>query len=316
MKLVSVIVPVYNVKNYIEKCINSIINQTYRNLEIILVDDGSKDGSGVICDIYSKKDSRIKVVHKKNKGLSSARNVGLKNSHGNFCLFVDGDDYISPTMVKTMVKKIGNSDLIICNYKKVEKNGKEWYQQDQKIINDKNISYKQFWKLFYDGGNSVVLTVTWNKLYRRNIFRNLEFPIGKIHEDEFIIENIVERCKEIKLIHDTLYYYVQRVDSIMNSPKKNSNSEYDLIDAWLYRYDEYNKYKKINHEYCLKLLMMIIKQLIINCFSVKEKEKFYKYRKKIISICLKERNWKLIVKSFFLFMPNTMRLIYEKTGRA
>ena len=123
MKLISVIVPVYNTEKYIEKCVMSILNQTYKNLEIILIDDGSTDNSPQICDSLAKKDNRITVIHQPNGGVSSARNIGLDNTHGDYITFVDSDDYIEPNMIEFLSENIGDTNIAMCGYTSVDENG-------------------------------------------------------------------------------------------------------------------------------------------------------------------------------------------------
>lgn len=141
MKLITVIIPVYNVKSYLSKCIESVKKQSYKNLEIILVDDGSDDGSFSICKEFSKKDSRIKLYRTENLGLSHARNVGLDHASGEYIVFVDSDDYIYEDMVKTMISKSENADLVICNYEKIS-DSNEKVPQDAKLLKDDIWNFK------------------------------------------------------------------------------------------------------------------------------------------------------------------------------
>ena len=217
MKLITVIIPVYNVKPYLSKCLESVGKQSYKNLEIILVDDGSDDGSFSICKEFSKRDSRIKLYHTKNLGLSHARNVGLDHANGEYIVFVDSDDYIHENMISTMMDKAEDADLVICNYKKVLNDTKKEIPQDAKCLKDDSWNYKQFWEHYYLKNLNVFCCVAWNKLYKRKLFKNIRYPINEIHEDEYIINDIVSRCNKIKIINDVLYYYVQRGNSIMHN---------------------------------------------------------------------------------------------------
>ena len=227
MDLISVIVPVYNVKKYLKKCVDSIINQQYTNLEIILVDDGSTDGSSMLCDNLKKEDERIKVFHKQNGGLSSARNYGFSKSSGKYILFIDSDDYIHEKMIyKLYSALIANcADLAICNYDFVDTNGKIVKQNKNVIKNeifDKEIAYKKISEKY----DFYYITV-WNKLYKRGILSNDTFPKGKIHEDEFVIHLILNKCNRIVSINDCLYFYVQRNNSIMHG-----NWDIKKLDAY------------------------------------------------------------------------------------
>ena len=165
-ELISVIVPVFKVEAYLAKCIDSIRNQTYSNFELILVDDGSPDGSPKICDDYAAVDDRIQVIHKNNRGLSSARNAGLDVCKGDFICFIDSDDYIKPTYLETLLtlQRKNNADLVICEYDYVEKNGNVY--EHRKIPWNKQITHKDFWKMFCESDFRVFSAVAWNKIYR------------------------------------------------------------------------------------------------------------------------------------------------------
>lgn len=231
-ELISVIVPVYNVEKYLKKCIESILGQTYQNIEIILVDDGSTDNSGKICDEYKKTDTRIKVVHKENGGLSDARNKGIDVSAGAYIMFVDSDDYISSKMVEILYERIieDKADIAICNVSSVD----EYYND----LNERNIhppikrevlnSSEAMCRISQiDGWNYVIAC---NKLYKRYIFLDIKFPYQKIHEDEFIIHRVFDKCARISCTDQALYYYVQRGESIMH--KEYSLKRLDIAEAF------------------------------------------------------------------------------------
>ena len=181
MDKISIIVPFYNVEKYAPKCIESIINQTYTNLEIILVDDGSPDTCGKICDDYALKDGRIKVIHKKNAGLSDARNVGIKEATGKYIGFVDGDDYIEKDMYKYLYNLIkeNNADISICGVEEVYEDGSI---QDEKAKESIEILSKEdaIKELLLD---KKVRSHAWDKLYKRELFENIEYPYGRKMED-------------------------------------------------------------------------------------------------------------------------------------
>lgn len=214
-ELVSVIVPVFKVEAYLANCIESIINQTYGNLEIILVDDGSPDRCPQICDEYEARDDRIRVIHKNNRGLSSARNAGLDIANGDFICFIDSDDFIAPNYVETLLtlQRKNNADLVICEYDYVEQNGN--LREHEKITWNRGITHKDFWQLFCDAEYRVFCAVAWNKIYRAKIFKTLRYLQGKCMEDNFIIKSIIEQCDNIYVTNEVLYYYLQRPDSIM-----------------------------------------------------------------------------------------------------
>ena len=222
--LVSVIVPVYNVEKYLDKCIKSILNQKYRNIEIILVDDGSTDSSGSICDSYAKKDDRIKVIHKKNGGLSSARNTGIDEAKGEYIGFVDSDDYIDEDMYETMVKKLidNNSDIVICSKVIEYSNGKILKNNyKEKLIKDNIEGLKQL------NSYKVFDMSACDKLYKISLFKNIRFPFGKKCEDYYTMFKLISKCKKILYIPNCYYHYFQRENSI----SRNVIIDESYIDA-------------------------------------------------------------------------------------
>lgn len=229
--LISVIVPIYNVSKYLEKCIVSIMNQTYKNIEIILVDDGSSDESGKLCDAFSLKDVRIETIHKTNGGLSDARNAGLDYSHGQYIVFVDGDDYIEENMIYKLYEEMkrGN-DLAICNFKKVDENGK--LLDERKNVKTEIIGQEQFWHKYYNE-DLVYCVVAWNKMYKTELFNNVRYEKNKLREDEFILHRIIDQCKNISCISYTGYNYIQRKGSIMSD--KTVKMRIDGMEAYLQR---------------------------------------------------------------------------------
>ena len=213
---ISIIVPVYNVEKYICKCIDSILNQTFTDFELIRIDDGSTDKSGKICDEYKKKDSRIKVIHKKNEGLSSARNIGLDIAQGKYIGFVDSDDYIDENMYEVLYKDIrnNNSDISMCEYDFIYDNNQiEEFNDEKYIINYSN--YEAL-SLFYTS-KYMFFVVAWNKLYKKEIFKDIRYPVGKINEDGFIAHKIIFNCKKITYNSEKLYHYYQSNNSITRS---------------------------------------------------------------------------------------------------
>ena len=214
--LLSIIVPVYNVEKYIERCIKSILNQSFTNFELILVDDGSPDNCGKICDEYKKKDSRIKVIHKKNGGLSDARNAGLNIATGKYIGFVDSDDIIHPQMYEKLYNCINkyNSDIVQCKFKKFKK-----IEDIEKSLNRHNESVEEYTNkeaIIDMIDNNKINVNTWNKLYKRELFENERFPKGKIHEDEFLTYKLIYKSNKVAYINEELYYYYQNDNGIMN----------------------------------------------------------------------------------------------------
>lgn len=213
--LVSVIIPVYNVEKYLDKCVQSVVDQTYKDLEIILVDDGSPDNSPQLCDDWAEKDDRIVVIHKKNGGLSDARNHGLDVSTGEYIAFVDSDDYIERNMIETLVYLVlkDYSDLSMCSYKLVDEEGKEINAKN--CVVSETVQKKEFYKRLTEPGWGYYV-IACAKLYKKSLFNNIKFPVGKINEDSFIMHWIIYECEKISVVDDKLYNYVQRADSIMH----------------------------------------------------------------------------------------------------
>ena len=229
MAEVSIIVPVYQVEKYIRQCVDSILAQTFTDFELILVDDGSKDKSGQICDEYAVLDQRVKVIHKKNGGLSDARNWGLDQAVGNYFMFVDSDDYIASTMLEYLYKALMNkeADIAVCNFL-------HFFEEDRKRDFSTNIQSEVLSgaEIFYSRKNERVYgiwTVAWNKLYKRETLGNVRFRFGKYHEDEFWANDIYQLDIKIVTIPECLYYYRQRDNSIMG--KKSAARNLDIIEA-------------------------------------------------------------------------------------
>lgn len=212
--LVSIIIPVYNVEPYIRRCVYSVINQTYNNLEIILVNDGSNDNSPQICDELAKIDKRIIVIHKKNGGLSDARNAGLDICRGEFISFIDSDDWVNENFIKTLLSQALklNADIIIGENIRTDGIIPVFTQAPQtKLYSAKEALLHLF------SQNHVAFVISCGKLYKRNLFSSLRFPIGKYHEDEFTTYILFYKSKKIVYTTEILYYYYQRAGSIVST---------------------------------------------------------------------------------------------------
>lgn len=224
MKLVSVIVPIYNVEDYISDCIESIINQTYTDLEILLIDDGSTDNSSRICDEYAQNDSRIKVFHKKNNGVSAARNFGLDIAIGEYIIFVDSDDCININFIKILASSFDdNIDIVIADY---------YDSYNEKINFYENVCKKdnQIIKINsnFDCTEKYAKMNVWGNMYKRTLIENLRFDENlSIGEDTLFHYMVLNKSKYINYIHTQLYYYRHRETSVMN--EKFSIKKYDEI---------------------------------------------------------------------------------------
>lgn len=214
--MVSVVIPVYNVEKHIVNSVCSVVSQTYRDIEIILVDDGSTDNSSVKCDEYACKDNRIKVVNKFNGGLSSARNAGIDIASGDYILFLDGDDYYALDAVEYAVKIEEKTKADIVQFGYIETSddfGKKFVDRKNDIKIEKDT--KKFFEKLYEIGGEAASACT--KLYKKEMFDNLRFKEGILHEDEELITRQLEKVKMIAYIPEKLYYYVMRQGSIIRS---------------------------------------------------------------------------------------------------
>ena len=288
---ISIIVPVYNVEEYLEKCIESLIGQTYKNLEIILVDDGSEDKSGEICDLWKDKDSRIRVIHKQNGGLSDARNSGMDIATGDYIGFIDSDDYINKRVYEILLNNINNynSDISACSIKKIHKSNEVY----NSAITNRNISIFTAEEALRDLIEEGMLKQTvWNKLYKKSVIKDIRFEFGKIHEDEFWSYQVFGKSSKIVYTDEGMYYYLQRSGSIMdkpfsikrldalearynrlnyiiqNYPNLELKSKISLFFSCLYQYQYMLKSTNVNEkEYC----KYIIKRYI-DCISFRKDE--------------------------------------------
>ena len=224
--MISVIVPVYNVEKYLERCVKSIAAQTYNDLEILLIDDGSTDKSGKMCDDFQQTDSRIKAFHKQNGGLSDARNYGIEHSAGEFISFVDSDDYIDEKMLETLHRLIteNDADLAVCSAMDVFE-GKEVTQV--KEIKEFNLNKVESYKYMLRGDG---IPSACNKLYKRQTVGDVRFPVGKLYEDGFFTPQILKRVEKTAVTSKPMYYYFRRADSITTKPFRKG--DLDVIEAY------------------------------------------------------------------------------------
>ena len=234
--LISLIIPVYKVEKYLEKCIQSVINQTYENLQIILVDDGSPDNCGKICDEYAKKDHRIEVIHKSNGGLSDARNKGLEIAKGEYIGFVDSDDYIEADMYEVLYNllKQYNADVSICNFYTVSQ-GKISIKNADNGINEYN-RIEILKEILLDKN---IQSYAWNKLYKKELFDEIKYPIGKKYEDIGTTFYLLEKCNKVVVTGKSEYYYINRQDSIVNNVTESTITDY--IEENIKELSSYNK---------------------------------------------------------------------------
>ncbi len=249
---ISIIVPVYKVERYLGRCVSSILKQTFTDFELILVDDGSPDNCGKMCDEYAQKDNRITVIHKENGGLSDARNAGLEIAKGKYVAFVDSDDWIHPQMYEILYKAIksGDYDFSQCGFSQpniknldadIEYNDIEYKEYCD--INVKEFTAEYFLDNFRDFD---FLEVQWNKLFKAKIFENLRFPVGKIFEDSFVILDELSVCKNIAFVPYELYYYYSRSDSITLNAKDYIKN-FKELDIAIYYSEFFEKHGNLEY---------------------------------------------------------------------
>lgn len=303
--LISIIIPVYNVEKYLKKCINSVISQSYKNIEILLVDDGSTDKSGIILDEYAKKDARIKVYHKKNEGLSSARNYGLKKCKGMYVCFVDSDDFVSKCMLENLLNNLleTKSDISVCGIKCFYDGDtiSEQFTHEYFVYNNKEALLKM---IDYKSGVSPNAV---NKMYKRKLFTNdCLYPIGKLYEDMGVTARLFNKCNRIVYTPDCYYYYLQRRDSITNQLFKEKDLDHIYMSKLLYNFiceniksikNEYYVYHILNEISCCNKIFVSKQKCYKNVIDQTKHDikhnlklilisKIYSFQKKIQIICM------------------------------
>ena len=301
MPSVSIIVPVYNVEKYLEKCLNSLVNQTLKDIEIIIVNDGSSDSSEIIVKEYKKKYKNIIYVTKENGGLSSARNFGMVYATGEYIAFLDSDDYTDKTLYEKMYKKAKetNSDYVECDF--------YWkYKDHQK--EDIGFRYKNKKEMF-----AKARVVAWNKLIKRDIIINnkLEFPMGLYYEDVEFFYKLLPHIKTFAFVEEPLIYYVQRETSIVNKQDRRTRQIFTVLDNVIEYYKKNNIYKEYEEEieYTYSRLLL--------CSSLK---RMLKVKDKLTRELLIKETWQNLNKKFpnwkknkILKQNNSVNGIYIKT---
>lgn len=270
--LVSIIVPIYKVEPYLRRCLDSIVNQTYTNLEVILVDDGSPDNCPQICDEYAVKDRRIVVIHKKNGGLSDARNAGLDICKGEYVSFVDSDDWVNEEYIEKLISIITKERADIAIGENIQAN-QAIQEQNVKAIT-KTISSKEALIHLFSQYH-IAFTVSWGKIYKRHLFSALRFPVGKFHEDEFTTYILLNNAKKIAYTSQILYFYFQRPNSIMGY-----QHPYDLLEAEEKQFDfiiKNNMVDLLSNQ--ARLICWQILYIYINSPSTSLKTKLLYYKK-------------------------------------
>lgn len=269
--LISIIIPVYDVEKYLTKCLDSILAQTYSNYEVLLVDDGSPDCCGEICDEYETKDQRFRAIHIENLGVSVARNIGLSKAKGNYIGFVDPDDYIENTMFEKLIQAIAsnNADIVVCGYSSFGKeNGK---------LNIPSHIYSCDEAMFALIENDHMPSYLWNKVFKRELFEGISFPQNMRYEDVCVMHKLFLKSNQVYSISDVLYHYFVREDSITGKTRLNKSKE--LIDSYKQRANDLESTKYYSAAQISLFLLM--RRIILEIIS----EQTYKdsYCKKLIN---------------------------------
>ena len=228
MPQISVIVPVYKVEQYLSACVDSILTQTFRDFELILVDDGSPDNCGSMCDAYAAQDPRVRVIHQQNGGLSAARNTGIELAKGDYIAYVDSDDYVSNRYLELLLQRIteSNAEIAVCKTQTFV-DGKKPIEPDLSKPNSHTLSGWDAVMSIYQGDASVPVNA-WGKLYRAELISDLRFPEGRLHEDQAYVPIACYRAKQVACLDAGIYFYRDRPESI--TTKKFSPKRYD--DVW------------------------------------------------------------------------------------
>ena len=313
MAEVSIIVPVYQVEQYIRQCVDSILAQTFTDFELILVDDGSKDQSGQICDEYARMDERVRVIHKDNGGAADTRNRGVDQAVGNYLMFVDSDDYIAPTMVECLYRNIvsQNADIAACNYLYLFDNDRK-----KDFVTNVKSEILSGTEVFYyrkNERNYGFWTVVWNKLIKKETVGRVRFRSGKYYEDEFWANEIYQMDIKIVTISDCLYYYRQHENSTMRQ-KKNARS-LDIIEAFqerIYIYLQEEEYSEQAYKVLIYSLEHLeeSKKLITN---EDERKKYIQAKKRTLDIInqLKQRTLSRIQRISLVFLGINPCLVFS-----
>lgn len=316
--LISVIVPVYNSAKYLEQCVDSIINQTYENLEIILVDDGSTDGSSDLCDSIKKRDKRITVIHKTNGGAASARNAGLKLAKGEFIGFADSDDWLELDMFEHMFEVLNKNDadlVLVSLFLEYEKENKS--VKSPKISGTFNSTQAVHKQLYHEDG---FCGAPWDKLYKRNLFDNLEFPEGLITEDYYVNGVIYSKLNRMVVDSGCYYHYRMQENSVCHQPvNSHTFDEIEIAKKLIAFYKENDVAQKTDYEFYLAYSYYdVLYNLVIKDADKNTVKKYQKVFIKIFHKCLfnfKVSNFKKIRMLLFGLNPKgyeTLKLYLKK----
>ena len=316
MNKVSVIVPVFNVAPYLERCVRSLLHQSYQNYELILIDDCSTDGSGALCDSFAGENDKIRLIHhSQNAGLSAARNSGIDAAAGDFITFVDSDDFVKEDFLCKLMELAAkfHAQLVQCGY---DKGSADCFSETHSTVKTQSVTAKEalcgYW----------LKSQACCKLYKKELFDGIRFPVGLIHEDEYVTYKLVYRSETVALTTEALYYYYQRPDSIMGNVT-NVSAQKNRRNDWILAYVEraaffekenepqlvYRTYEKI----CIDIILRYAEMLRINREMNKDRRKSYhREYKRCYPLALLKEHIPLKRKLFYMLF----RYFPKLTGRA
>lgn len=291
--LISVIIPVYNVESYLRKCLDSVVKQTYKNIEIILVDDGSTDHCGEICDEYAQRDSRILVIHKANGGVASSRNTGLDNAKGEYIMWVDSDDWVEPTFCEKALELVleYHADIVCFGYNSFGPNNYNSPRRTNKPrILDKAEALKHI--ILFDEPS--LFNAVWNRIYHHSLFQNLRFPIGMVYEDNYVTYMLIHKATTIYISDELLYNYIRtRKDSLTGI--LNNKSKKNTMDMFLIRYQRLLFLKKYYPQLVELQTIELAKIAILRYGLLNDKNPDEKHTRELMYSLLKDN--KSLIKS-------------------
>lgn len=299
-KTVSIIVPIYNVAPYLAHCIESILAQTYDDLQVILVDDGSTDGGGAICDHFATQDSRIVVHHQVNQGVSTARNKGLELAQGEYLMFVDSDDYVAPQLIEHLLRLLTEykADIAMCVPMRTQKQNNEYTECVEKleILNNMNILSKLYCDQYTFCEDYATYISPVAKIYKKELFNNLKFPVGRFYEDGAIMFIPLHRAKSIVVTNQQMYFYYQRSGS--TSRKPFDATKLDRLTAFE---DQMSYYKEHGltklHYYAMNTYLNMFSEFYWSSGQAGNLDKFGPYLKKRF-----RKEWRIYRRKYY-FTP-------------
>lgn len=311
---VSIIIPIYNTQKYLKKCVESLIKQSYNNIEIILINDGSTDDSKNICLNLKNKDKRIIFLDQKNKGVSSARNLGLKNAQGNYITFIDSDDYVDKDYIKKMLECIikNNADICECSVQKIDEHG---HNLDIIALKNEIIECREYIKERYANLNNITDFVT-HKMFKKSVLAKNKFPKYNYSEDYIFLTHILENVDKLVIIDKILYYYL--IPCRKYEIKKFSKNSMEVVNA---RVQIFEYYQKKNQEKLMKITAVQLLSRIMSVYKKCDKEhknilkhyfkKYYKYA--INAPCTKiKKVYRWIKYKYFFLNISMTHLIFKK----